>query len=332
LGSEVTLGVVVVGAGFIAEHHIAALHASDRARLVGVVDTDPARAATAGFANGGVPATTDLAEALRWADAFIVCTPNGTHAAIAQTIADSGKHLLIEKPLATSISDAGAVVEAFRRSGTTLTVAHTHRAYDYSLSVKSILDSGAVGEPVLIRAAILGGWIWGDWSAWVLDPARSGGHLMHNGVHVLDLVSWWLGARPDSVYAKGRGQTDRALRIDDYLELVLTFPGGQVAQCEMSRAHRPGGLAHRDVLVIGTAGTVSLPWDGEPSLVVDERGTSAVPPVSGSAFARQLDGWLDAIEGGRALADGDDGLFAVAMAEAAAESITTGLPVQVGAL
>lgn len=322
-------GVLVIGTGAIAELHIAALRASTRTQLVGLVDTDQARAAAASHANGGVRATTDLAEALTWpeVDGCIVCTPNVSHATIAAAVAAAGKHLLLEKPLATTTADATAVRYAFATAGRTLAIAHTHRVYDYSLAVKAALDSGAVGEPTLIRAALLGGWIWGDWHAWVLDPHRSGGHALHNGVHLLDLVCWWMGATPESVYARGRRQTAAELSIYDYLEMVLRFPGDRVAHCELSRAHRPGSLVQRDILVVGTGGVLTLPWDGEQSLVFDERGVSALLPAGGSAFERQLDGWLDAIAGGPVIAGGEDGLAAVAMAEAAELSMATGQPV-----
>jgi predicted dehydrogenase len=329
--STSAFGVLVVGTGAIAELHVAALRANPRTRLAGVVDADPARAAAASYANGGVPATTDLAEALAWpdVDGCLVCTPNDSHAPIARAVAAAGKHLLTEKPLATTTADAAAVLDAFATAGTTLAIAHTHRVYDYSLAVKSALDAGAVGEPTLIRVTMLGGWLWGDWHAWVLDPERSGGHALHNGVHVLDLVTWWMGARPESVYARGRRQTASELPIYDYLEMVLRFPGDRVAHCELSRAHRPGSLAHRDILITGTDGVLTLPWDGEQSLLFDERGMSALPPTSGSAFARQLDGWLDAIDGGQPIAGGEDGVAAVAMAEAAELSMATGQPVPI---
>jgi predicted dehydrogenase len=145
-------------------------------------------------------------------------------------------------------------------------------------------------------------------------------------VHLLDLVTWWMGDLPTSVYARGRRRTSPELAVDDHLEMVLSFPGDRAAHCEMSRAHRPGSLAQRDVLVVGSAGTLSLPWDGDSGLLVHETGTSAVPADATDGFARQLDGWLDAIEGGTALADGEDGVRAVVMAEAAQRSIDSGKP------
>src|SRR5262245_8469690 len=97
------IGTLLVGAGFIADVHAAAVTSSDRAHLAGVVDSDRARAAAFARSHGAIPYTDDLAEALAWpeVDAVVVCTPNHTHRRIGTAIAAAGKHLLIEKPLAT---------------------------------------------------------------------------------------------------------------------------------------------------------------------------------------------------------------------------------------
>lgn len=325
------IGMLVVGTGFIAGQHMAAIHADPRARLVGVVDIDPGRAAGAARAHGGVLWTTDLAEALTWPEAVacVVCTPNDTHAGIALAVAAAGRHLLVEKPLATRAGDARRVVEAFAAAGRTLMPAHTHRWYDYARTVKSVIDSGDLGRPEFARLAILGGWIWPDWRGWMLDPARSGGHALHNGVHLLDLVTWWMADRPAAVYARGRKQTAAELDIYDYLEMVVEFEGGATAVCEMSRAHRPASLGRRDVLVAGSAGSLALPWDGEPNVVVDEAGTHPLPPAGSEGFTAQLGGWIAAIEGGPQPVTGGDGALAVALGVAAERSIATGVPVRV---
>jgi predicted dehydrogenase len=322
-------GVVVVGTGFIADQHLAALRTTGRARLAGIVDIDPGRARNVSFGNGGVPWTTGLDEALGWpdCDAVIVCTPNDSHAPIALRVAAAGKHLLMEKPLAITVADAVAVHRAFQGGDGTLAVAHTHRAYDYSRAVRQVIESGQIGTPLVIRLAFLGGWIWGDWRAWVLDPTRSGGHVLHNGVHLLDTVTWWMGDYPRTVYARGRRQTAGQLGIDDHLELVLGFDGGRFAVCEMSRAHRPARFAQRDVLVVGTEGTIAQPHGGDGSEIVDDTGSSLLPALASDAFARQLDCWLDGVQGGSPLAGPDDGVLAVAMAVAAQRSIESGSPV-----
>jgi predicted dehydrogenase len=324
-------GIVVVGTGFIADQHLAAIRGSDRAHLAGLVDTDAGRVATAARTHGGARATTDLDEALAWADAdaVIVATPNDSHASIGQRVAATGRHLLVEKPMAITVDEALAVRDAFVGAGRVLAVAHTHRAYDYSRAVHEVIRSGAVGRPLAVRLAFLGGWIWGDWRAWVLDPRRSGGHVLHNGVHLLDTVTWWMGERPETVFARGRRQTTAQQTLDDHLELVLSFPGGGVAACEMSRAHRPARFAGRDVLVVGTEGTIAQPPGSDAGELADETGGAGLPAPGGDAFALQLDGFLDAIGGGTPLAGPVDGVFSVAMAVAAQRSIDTGEPVAV---
>ena len=283
------LGVLVVGAGFIADSHIRALAAEPRASLAGVVDVDRARARAFAYANGNAPYSSDLADALTWpeVDAVIVCTPNHTHVPIALEVAAAGKHLLVEKPLATTVAGARQVVDAFATAGRVVAAAHTHRSYDYGVAVRSVIESGTIGRPVAARLSILGGWIWPDWQAWVLDPERSGGHSLHNGVHLLDLVTWWLGDEPLSVYARGRRQTAAELRIYDYLEMSIEYARGGTAVCEMSRAHRPGSFSYRDIMVAGTVGVIEQGWDDESSLLFTEQGLQQVPAKIGRASCRE---------------------------------------------
>jgi predicted dehydrogenase len=324
------LGILVVGAGFIADSHIRAITGESRAELAGVVDVDPGRARAFAYANGNARYGTDLAEALTWpgVDAVIVCTPNHTHVPIALQVAAAGKHLLAEKPLATTVAGAQQVVDAFAAADRVVAAAHTHRSYDYGLAVRSVIDSGAIGDPVAARLSILGGWIWPDWRAWVLDPERSGGHSLHNGVHLLDLVTWWLGDEPLRVYARGRTQTAGELRIYDYLEMTVEYAHGGTAVCEMSRAHRPGSFGYRELMVAGTAGLIEQGWDGESALLFTEQGLQTVPAAGGNGFARQLSAWLDSIDGAPPRMTPADAVQAVALGVASELSIARGEPVE----
>lgn len=328
-GAKPSLGVVIVGAGFIADHHGAALRANSRAHLAGVVDVDPGRASGWAEAAGGAPWSVDLAEALAWpdADACIVCTPNFTHEQIALQVAAAGKHLLVEKPLTITVPSAQRVVEAFSRARCTVMAAHTHRFYDYARTVTESIASGAVGRPVFARLALLGGWIWPDWRAWVLDPAKSGGHALHNGVHLLDLVTSWMQDVPVSVYARGRKQTAANLGIYDYLEMTVEYAGGASAVCEMSRGHRPSSIDRRDALVVGTDGVLHLPPGQWGSPLVAESGTSVLHPQAADGFAVQLDAWLDSIGGADPVMTPADAVLAVALGVAVERSIERGLPV-----
>jgi predicted dehydrogenase len=326
------IGTLLVGAGFIADVHAAAVAASDRAHLAGVVDSDRARAAAFARSHGAIPHTDDLAEALAWpeVDAVVVCTPNHTHRRIGAAVAAAGKHLLIEKPLATTVADARALAGEFAAAGKVLTAAHSHRFHGYGRTVKDAIDAGRIGRPAHVRLSILGGWIWTGWDAWAADPVASGGHALHNGVHVLDLVTWWLSGDPVRVRARGRHQTAAELRIWDYLEMVVEYADGAVAVCEMSRAHRPGSFGLRDLQVVGSAGIISEDGTDESAFLHTEAGTGLVPAAGVDGFGAQFESWLDAIGGAPPAMPMADAVRAVELGVAVEESISTGRPVELG--
>jgi predicted dehydrogenase len=203
--------------------------------------------------------------------------------------------------------------------------AHTHRFYDYSRAIAERIRVGDIGTPVLIRCAMLGGWIWNDWRSWVLDPRLSGGHALHNGTHVLDLVTWWMGDEPVAVYGQGSKQTSGQLAIWDYLSLRVEFANGGVAVCEMSRGNRPRTANLRDIFVQGTRGSVSLGWTDEQPLAVLEETVQPLPGNGQVGFNREIAAFVDAARNGAAPAvTGADGARAVALAVAAEMSLATG--------
>ncbi len=322
-----TLGIGVIGTGFVASMHLAALSKLPEVRLVGVADVDRARAREAVRGIDGARWTTDVEELLGWSelDGCIMCTPNDTHVDLGLRIAAAGKHLLMEKPLAITVEGADALVRAFAERGLTLMGAHTHRFYPYGRVIKDAIEAGDIGRPVYVRLAILGGWIWPDWRAWVLDVRRSGGHVLHNGVHLLDLATWWIDDVPDTIYVQGRKETSANLAIDDYLSMIVRYRGGATAVCEMSRANRPRTFAYRDVFVQGTRGALRLPWDAESGLAFLEGGTSLLPGNGQLGFDREVAAWVAAIRGEAAAAvTGEEARLAVAIAVAGEESLRSG--------
>ncbi|MGI8417687.1 MAG: Gfo/Idh/MocA family protein, partial [Nakamurella sp.] len=234
------IGIGIVGAGFIAESHAQAIAGHPGLRLAAVYDRNPAAAAALAVKYGGtvLPELDDLL-ADESVDVVVLGTPNDTHAELALATAAAGKHLLLEKPLTLTVADAQQVVDAFADNGLTLLVGHTHRHSDYARAVSDALRSGAVGTPRSMRIAITAGWLWGNWGAWVLDPARSGGHAFHNGVHLYDLARWWMDSPVERVFTIGQKVTAAALQIDDALVATLEFANGTHAVCEISRGERP---------------------------------------------------------------------------------------------
>ncbi len=322
-----SLGIGVVGTGFVASMHLAALAKLPDVQLAGVVDLDPARARAAVLGVANARWTTSLAEMLAWPDldGCIVCTPNDTHVNIGLAVAAAGKHLLMEKPLAITLDGATALVDAFAERKLVLMGAHTHRFYDYAISIKRAMNADDIGRPIYVRLALLGGWIWPDWRAWVIDPRRSGGHVLHNGVHLLDLVTWWVADEPRSVYVQGRKETSAELAIHDYLSMTVRFRHGATAVCEVSRANRPRSFNYREAFVQGTRGALRQAWDAEQGLAFLETGTTLLPGDSQAGFDREVEAWVSAIRGeAPAAVSGREARRAVAMALAGEESLRSG--------
>ncbi|MCX8213419.1 MAG: Gfo/Idh/MocA family oxidoreductase [SAR202 cluster bacterium] len=127
------LGVGVIGAGGVAKNHISAWLKLESAKVLAVADADPKRAKEAAAALGITRWTTDYLELLGWdgVDAVDICTTEATHGRIASDAAGAGKHVLVEKPIATTLEDSDRIILAAHSAGVRLMVAHTYHFYDH---------------------------------------------------------------------------------------------------------------------------------------------------------------------------------------------------------
>lgn len=329
------LGIGIVGVGNIAASHIAALRAIPDAALVAVCSRDAARARevarTEGCAEFG-----SIEELLADdnVEAVIVCTPNMTHEELGLQVLASGRHLLMEKPLAMTAEGARALQEGAAACGLQLAVGHSHRFTDQSLAIRQALDSGVIGMPRFVRIAMNGGWVWPDWQHWVLNPALSGGHSLHNGIHLVDLASWWIGEEATSVFSAGQHATSGALDIYDYLVIELGFASGAAAVCEVSRAERPRSASYVEITIVGTEGVLTREWDAEGVLARVDHGLTAwsVDGAGERAFVREVQSFVDAIHGlGEVVPSVAAAVHAVELTVASEESLATGRTVRIGA-
>jgi predicted dehydrogenase len=197
------LGVAVVGAGSIATAHLDAYARQPDTELVAVVDRHPERAAALASRYGIPSSFGSVAEALldQRIQALSLCTANESHAELAVAALDGGRHVLVEKPLATSVADAQAVQTAARRSGAVVQVGFVRRFSGNVVTLKRFIDAGDLGEIYYARASNLrraghpGGW-------YGARDRSGGGPLIDIGSHVLDLC-WYLMGRPEPVTVSG---------------------------------------------------------------------------------------------------------------------------------
>lgn len=188
---ELRLGLV--GAGLIGQQRARAIAASPGLRLVAVADLDETMARKAA---GGARIMNDAASlaADPEIDAIIVATPPSSHEALGLMCLQAGKHVLIEKPLATSLKSCERLVVAAELRGLRLATGFNLRLTRAAILARSLLDAGAIGALDHVRG--FHGHQGGEEFThdWISDQAvAGGGALMDNGIHVIDLVRSFLG-------------------------------------------------------------------------------------------------------------------------------------------
>ena len=189
----------LIGLGGIGAVRRAALEASPAAELSAAFDLDPAALASLG---PGVQRCAS-AEALLGSDAceaVILSTPTQFHEPLALAALEAGKHVLVEKPMASTLEGARRMQEAARERGLTLTVGFNHRYFQAIKDVRAAVRSGAIGKLQYVKG-FAGHTGLSEFKApWMYDKKiMGGGTLMDNGVHTLDLVCHLMGAPIHSV-------------------------------------------------------------------------------------------------------------------------------------
>jgi nucleoside-diphosphate-sugar epimerase/predicted dehydrogenase len=227
--------LAIIGCGAVVQHHL--LPALRRIGWRPDVLVDPSErnlAATAAIAgrSKALLKTTDWAKAVASFDAAIVAAPHALHGPIGKALIGAGKHLFMEKPLATSSSDARAMLEAAAGSGRILSVGLLRRYLQVSRWTKALLESGILGT--VRRVEVREGFVfnWATSTDGLLKPGLAGGGvLMDTGAHTVDEILWWLG---DARVSRYRDDALTGVEADCLIDLDL--PSGGTGLIELSRS------------------------------------------------------------------------------------------------
>lgn len=275
------LRTALVGYGKVAHTHAWVLETLPEAQFVAACghNLDKARA----FADQyGVRAYDDVEMMVKDAgvQAVIVCTPHPFHAAPAIQAAKMGVHVLIEKPLASSLKDADAMIAAANDAGVKLGVISQRRLYEPVQRVKAAIDAGKIGTPILGTVVMLG---WRDAPYYAADPWRGtwagegGGLLVNQAPHQLDLLQWFMGPI-DTLFAYWDNLNHPYIEVEDTAVAVIRFKNGGLGSIVVSNSQKPG--IHGKVQVHGSNGaSVSVQTDGGAMFIA---GMTSVlePPVN----------------------------------------------------
>jgi predicted dehydrogenase len=208
-------------------------------------------------------------------DAVTLCTPNALHAEAAIAFANAGKHVLVEKPMAVTVTEADAMLDAASAAGVVLMTAHNLRFNPPFLAAAAAVANGDVGDIRGVRAAFGHGGPkgWAPEATWFFDHAQAGGGaLIDLGIHVADLIRAVAHQDVTEVAAFVDGATGD--RVDDAAQVAFRLSGGGTGTFTASWVVQTG--MDIQLTVLGSEGTLHL--DGGTPLSLRRKGAAGGKP------------------------------------------------------
>ncbi len=306
--------MAVIGSGYIAAYHAQGIRDHEGASLVALANWREESLARLA-ARFSVPKTTthwrDLADDPD-IDGVVIATPNALHAEQVVTFLRAGKHVLVEKPMATSTAEAEHMIMAARSAHRSLMVAHCFRFHPDVQAMRARIESGALGE--IVRTVSYGSHAgWGP-SGWFTDRRLAGGGaLIDMGVHAIDTTRYILGdPEPTSVHAVV-GTRYGSYDVDDDGLILLTWSNGTSSMVEFGWWQPYVGGLCADNEVFGTKGYDRIWHYTEPPPGVD--------PEPQSMYSAQIAEFVDSVAEGRPpRPSGEDGLVVMRIVDEAYRS------------
>ena len=319
------LKIGIIGAGGISHSH--APHWVALGADVTVYSEIGAESLAAEFGLRVIPSIEELLDAV---DAVDICTPTATHSALSIQAIRAGKHVLCEKPFGLTTAEAQAIAEAAYEAGVQVYPAHVVRFFPEYASLHAAVARGDIGRPAVLRFSRGGA---GATSDWFFDEAQSGGIIVDQMIHDLDQARWIAG-EVTRVYAVQNPPTvGGVVPRNVTAHVTLTHQSGAISTIQ--GVWGPPGMEFRTSFdVAGDAGT--LRFDSTIRGTLDENlsnvtvENSYLPQTSAeeSPYLTEIREFATAFEGGPLpRVSLEDGVIAVALAQAARTSVATGAPV-----
>ncbi len=320
----------IVGAGIWGTNHALALTTHPRAAVVIVCDRDEVRARALGERFGCAWTTSIDAIAESDVEAVTIATPDHLHRQPTLLMLEAGKHVLVEKPLATTVADGRTMVDTAERGGLKLMVDFHARWHPLFMSAKAYVERGELGKPVMAYGRLsdtiyvpteMLKWSGNSGPEWFLFP------------HIMDVVRWLFQRDPVEVYAKGRrGLLDsKGITCWDAIQTMIEFEGNVFCTFETSWIvpNSFTNVVDNRLSIYGESGGLEI--RNEPTLwaFTDRFHT----PFSSTSITRYGKVWGYQYESIRYFIDcvgddvppeanGRDGLMVTAMIEATLKSLT----------
>ena len=280
--------VGVIGVGALGRHH-ARLHAlNEKVEVVGVYDANPA-VAGAVSAEFGFPAVDDMGELAEMCDALSVAVPSNLHHKVAVPLLEAGKHLLIEKPIATSVEDAKEMVAIAAENNLVLGVGHVERFNPVMVYLESRADKATFIDVERFAP---------------YPPERPGAHprgtevsvILDLMIHDLDLLLHLVDSEVDRIDANGLPALSAT---EDIVNARILFKNGCVANVNASRI---APAASRKIHVFYTDSYLALDYAKRSGILYSKDkqamrvNRERVPVEDQNALQKELENFIDCVE------------------------------------
>jgi len=323
----------LLGAGRIGKVHARAITSNPDAKLVAVADAVQAAASDIAARYGCEIRSTDEIEKAGDIDAVVICTPTDTHADLIERFARAGKAIFCEKPIDLDLARVKACLRVVKETAATLMVGFNRRFDPHFLAVRAAIDEGRIGEVEMVQITSR------DPGAPPISYIRSSGGILRDmTIHDFDMARFLLGEEPDTVFATASVLVDPEIgRAGDYdsVSVILMTPSGK--HCSISNSRRATYGYDQRIEVHGSKGAVAAENQRPVSIEIATSAGYTKPPLHDffmtrytEAYAAEIAAFIAALADGNAASpSGEDGLKALALAEAAYRSLREGRAVKV---
>jgi len=269
----------LIGCGKVADLHAAALASLPESQFTAVCGSTAEKGARFA-AKYNVRGYGDFEKMLEESgvEAVCICTPHPRHAGPAVAAARRGVHVLVEKPLASSLADCDRMIAAARQTGVTLGAVSQRRFYAPCRRVRMSIDQGKIATPILGSVAMYG---WRDEQYYASDPWRGswsgegGGVLVNQAPHQLDLLLWYMGpvAELSGYWAN---LNHPYIEVEDTAVAILRFQSGALGQIVVSNSQNPA--LHGRVQIHGSNGaSLGVQTEGGAMFIAGMSGIAEPP-------------------------------------------------------
>jgi myo-inositol 2-dehydrogenase/D-chiro-inositol 1-dehydrogenase len=339
MAASLPVRFALIGFGAWGSHHARAIAQTPGAELVAICSRSAASRDKAQTAYPKAHIYADYRDLLARENFDIadVVLPSDLHHAVGAAVLESGRHLLLEKPMALRVADCADLVERARARGRLLAVGHELRLSALWGEVKKRVAAGAIGEPLYALIELWRNPYRLGSQGWRYDIQHVGNWILEEPIHFFDLARWYFAGSGDpiSVFAAANSTKPDHPELQDNFSAVMQFPRGRYAVISQTLA---GWEHHQTVKVVGRSGALWAQWRGvidrtfEPSYRLQQREgerVSDIPLARKSGEVYELVDQIEAVV--RAVRDGtpppcsgSDGLWATRMCLAAQQSLDEG--------